>query len=192
MIVVEIATFIKNKTIYDGSLEHSDGTTPPPTSTELVTLTKLISSPVSNTQLDINTSEEELIKGKTIFAGSLSYARIPKKSTQVPSTGSSLISSCLPVREQSPDDASAKMYCAKCGSSYWGNQSRVHTPKVMFTHSTHQCRNWRDDGSSKWYTKKNLPPMDVDDDWSTSSELTEAVSEAGQEWFREIDAVHNL
>ena len=190
MFVVERARFIRGKTIYDGSLEYSDGTTPPPTSTELVTLTTLISSPVSNTKQDNNTSEEELIKGKSIFAGSLSYARIPKKSTQVPSTGSSLIS-CLPVREQSPDDASAKMYCAKCGSSYWGNQ-HTHTPKVMFTHSTHECRNWRDDGSSKWYTKKNLPPMDVDDDWSTSSELTEAVSEAAQEWFREIDAVHNL
>ena len=191
MFVVERATFIRGKTIYDGSLEYSDGTTPSPTSTELVTLTTLISSPVSNTKQDNNTSEEELIKGKSIFAGSLRYARIPKKSTQVSSTRSSLIS-CMPVREQSPDDASANMYCAKCGSSYWGNQSRVHTPKVMFTHSTHQCRNWRDDGSSKWYTKKNLPPMDVDDDWSTSSELTEAVSEAGQEWFREIGAVHNL
>ena len=191
MFVVERATFIRGKTIYDGSLEYSDGTTPSPTSTELVTLTTLISSPVSNTKQDNNTSEEELIKGKSIFAGSLRYARIPKKSTQVPSTRSSLIS-CMPVREQSPDDASANMYCAKCGSSYWGNQSRVHTPKVMFTHSTHQCRNWRDDGSSKWYTKKNLPPMDVDDDWSTSSELTEAVSEAGQEWFRKIGAVHNL
>ena len=191
MFVVERATFIRGKTIYDGSLEYSDGTTPSPTSTELVTLTTLISSPVSNTKQDNNTSEEELIKGKSIFAGSLRYARIPTKSEQVPSTHSSLIS-YLTVREQSPDDASANMYCAKCGSSYWGNQSRVHTPKVMFTHSTHQCRNWRDDGSSKWYTKKNLPPMDVDDDWSTSSELTEALSEAGQEWFREINALHNL
>ena len=69
----------------------------------------------------------------------------------------------------------AEIYCAKCSSTFWGNQCRIHTPRVMLTHNTDQCRNWRDDGSSKWYAKKNLPPMSevVDDDSSTSSEMTQ-------------------
>jgi len=189
--VVTTDRFIFNKSIFADSLVYRDGTVPPPTSTVVVPRTTLSSSSsVSNTML-IDKSSEELIERKSIIAGSLEYRRIPKKSSQL--SASSLIS-CMPVPEKSTDVNHAEIYCTKCSSTFWGNQCRVHTPRVMLTHNTDRCRNWRDDGSSKWYakTKKNLPPMYevVDDDWSTSSEMTEAISEAGQEWFRGIDAAY--
>ena len=188
--VVTTDRFIVNKSIFADSLVYRDGTVPPPTSTVVVPRTTLSSSTsVSNTKL-IDKSSEELIERKSIIAGSLEYRRIPKKSSQL--SASTLIS-CMPVPEKSTD-VNAEICCAKCSSTFWGNQCRVHTPRVMLIHNTDRCRNWRDDGSSKWYAKKNknLPPMYevVDDDWSTSSEMTEAISEAGQEWFREIDAAY--
>ena len=169
--VVTTDRFIFNKSIFADSLVYRDGTVPPPTSTVVVPRTTLSSSSaVSNTKL-IEKSSEELIERKSIIAGSLEYRRIPKKSSQSPAR--SLIS-CMPVPEKSTV-VNAEIYCAKCSSTFWGNQCRIHTPRVMLTHNTDQCRNWRDDGSSKWYAKKNLPPMSevVDDDSSTSSEMTQ-------------------
>ena len=170
--VVTTDRFIVNKSIFADSLVYRDGTVPPPTSTVVVPRTTLSSSSaVSNTKL-IEKSSEELIERKSIIAGSLEYRRIPKKSSQSPAR-TSLIS-CMPVPEKSTV-VNAEIYCAKCSSTFWGNQCRIHTPRVMLTHNTDQCRNWRDDGSSKWYAKKNLPPMSevVDDDSSTSSEMTQ-------------------
>ena len=169
----DVDVYIVNKTIFGGSIEYSNGREPPATKTVLVPRAS-ISSSVSTNTVNVKSPPDKMLIGKTIVANSIEHnKRIPKISKQVPAP--SLIA-LLPV----PNNDNVTRYCDKCGC--WNSISSVW---MMSTHNTAQCRNWNDNCTSKWYNKKPKPTMyEYLDDCSTSSEITEAISEADQEWFR--------